>query len=111
MSLFQTRLVLNGIADGKTLEGISLALGEYDRRLVSASRGMSEHTEWLGPNDRNHSEGLSYQTHRQRTLSPGEIANLPDGHGLLLRGSEWNLIKLTPWYAHRPWANIAYAPG
>jgi type IV secretory pathway TraG/TraD family ATPase VirD4 len=107
MSLFQTRLILNGIADGKTLEGISLALGEYDRRLVSASRGMSEHTEWLGPNDHNHSEGLSYQTQRQRTLSPGEIARLPDGHGLLLRGASWGLIGLTPWYAHRPWANIA----
>ena len=107
MSLFQTRLVLNGIADAKTLEGISIALGEYDRRLVSASRGMSEHTEWLGPNDRNHSEGLSYQTQRQRTLTPGEIANLPDGHGLLLRGASWGLIGLTPWYAHHPWANIA----
>jgi type IV secretion system protein VirD4 len=107
MSLFQTRLVLSGIADAKTLEGISMALGEYDRRLVSSSRGMSEHTEWLGPNERNHSEGLSYQTQRQRTLSPGEIASLPDGHGLLLRGGEWGLIALTPWYAHHPWANIA----
>jgi type IV secretory pathway TraG/TraD family ATPase VirD4 len=107
MSLFQTRLILSGIADAKTLEGISMALGEYDRKLVSASRGMSEHTEWLGPNDRNHSEGLTYQTQRQRTLSPGEIANLPDGHGLLLRGGEWGLIALTPWYAHHPWANIA----
>jgi type IV secretory pathway TraG/TraD family ATPase VirD4 len=107
MSLFQTRLILNGIADGKTLEGISLALGEYDRKLVSATKGMSEHTEWLGPNDHNHSEGISYQTHRQRTLTPGEIAKLPNGHGLLLRGGEWGLIGLTPWYAHQPWANIA----
>ena len=107
MSLFQTRLVLNGIADGKTLEGISMALGEYDRKLVSASKGMSENTEWLGAHDRNHSENIAYQTQRQRTLTPGEIAKLPDGQGLLLRGGEWGLIHLTPWYSHQPWANIA----
>lgn len=107
MSLFQTRLILNGIADGKTLESISLALGEYDRKLVSAAKGTSENAEWLGEHKRNHSENIAYQTHRQRTLTPGEIAQLPDGHGLLLRGGEWGLIKLTPWYAHQPWANIA----
>ena len=53
-----------------------------------------------------HNESTSYQTHSQRTLIPGEIAQLPDGHGLLLRGASWGLIELTPWYQHEPWASI-----
>jgi type IV secretion system protein VirD4 len=108
MSLFQTRLVLNGIADSRTLESISLAVGEYDRELVTATIGMSESDEWLSP--KGHSESINHQTHRQRTLTPGEIAQLPDGHGLLLRGAAWGLIQLTPWYAHEPWASVVYAP-
>jgi type IV secretory pathway TraG/TraD family ATPase VirD4 len=108
MSLFQTRLVLNGIADSRTLESISLAIGEYDRELVSSSTGQSEKTdEWFGPHNRN--DSISYQTHRQRILSPGEIAQLPDGHGLLLRGATWGLIQLTPWHQYEPWTSIANA--
>jgi type IV secretory pathway TraG/TraD family ATPase VirD4 len=108
MSLFQTRLVLNGIADSRTLESISLALGEYDRKLVTSSTGTSESDEWLRP--QGHNESVNYQTQRQRTLTPGEIAQLPDGHGLLLRGAAWGLIRLTPWYEHEPWASIANTP-
>ena len=104
MSLFQTRLVLNGIADSRTLESISLALGEYDRELVSTSSGTNENGEWFTPLGR--SENTSYHTQRQRTLIPGEIAQLPDGHGLLLRGPSWGLIELTPWYEREPWASI-----
>jgi type IV secretory pathway TraG/TraD family ATPase VirD4 len=108
MSLFQTRLILNGIADSRTLESISMALGEYDRKLYSASTGRSESDEWFSPQGCN--ESVSYQTHRQRTLSPGEIAQLPDGHALLLRGAAWGLIGLTPWFRYEPWASIAHAP-
>lgn len=108
MSLFQTRLILNGIADSKTLESISIALGEYDRKLYSASTGRSESDEWFSP--QGSSESISYQTHCQRTLSPGEVAQLPDGHGLLLRGAAWGLIALTPWFQYEPWASIANAP-
>lgn len=108
MSLFQTRLILNAIADPKTLQSISIALGEYDRKLVSASTGTSESDEWFSPQARN--EGISYHTQRQRTISPGEVAQLPDGHALLLRGAAWGLIRLTPWYRHQPWANAANAP-
>jgi hypothetical protein len=108
MSLFQTRLVLKGIADGKTLESISMALGEYDRKLVSSSTGRSESDEWFSPQGR--SDGVNYHTQRQRTVSPGEVAQLPDGHGLLLRGAAWGLIGLTPWFQYEPWASIANAP-
>jgi type IV secretion system protein VirD4 len=108
MSLFQTRLILNGIADAKTLESISMVLGEYDRELVSASTARSESEEWFSPQGRN--EGVSYHTQRQRTVSPGEIARLPADHGLLLRAGAWGLIGLTPWFRYEPWASIANAP-
>jgi type IV secretion system protein VirD4 len=52
MSLFQTRLVLFGIGDPRTLEAISLALGEYDRKVVSSTLGTSETDKWLDPRAR-----------------------------------------------------------
>jgi type IV secretion system protein VirD4 len=106
MSLFQTRLILDGIADSRTLESISLTIGEYDRELVSTSTGQTEKTdEWFGPH--NHSNSVSYQTHRQRILTPGDIAQLPNGNALLLRGAAWGLIQLTPWHQYEPWTSIA----
>jgi type IV secretion system protein VirD4 len=105
MSLFQTRLVLSGTADSHTLESISLSLGEYDRQLLTTSNGTSESGDWFSLPGR--SENVSRQTHRQRTLTPGEISRLPEGHGLLLRGGAWDLIGLTPWYCDPLWASIA----
>ena len=105
MSLFQTKLVLSGIGDPRTLEGISLALGEYDRQVVSSTLGTSESDEWFSPH--NYNESVSYQTQRQRVLSPGEVAKLPAGQGLLLRGAEWGLIGLTRWFEGEPWRSVA----
>jgi type IV secretion system protein VirD4 len=105
LSLFQTKLILSGIADSRTLEAISLALGEYDRRLVSYSVGRS-YSEKLLPTPGTKSESVTYQTQRQRTLAPGDIARLPDGNGLLLRGTDWGLLRLAPWYRTEPWATV-----
>ncbi len=105
-SLFQTKVILSGIADPRTLEGISLALGEYDRQLVSHTVGLS-HTGMTGPGTA--SESVSYSTQRQRTLSPGEIARLPAGHALLLQGVSWGLVRLTPWHRTAPWDAVARA--
>ncbi len=105
MSLFQTKLILSGIGDSKTLESISLALGEYDREVVSQSLGRSEPHEWLAsPTD---SDNVSYQTQRQRILTPGEIGRLPDGQALLLRGNDWEPVHLTNWFDSEPWRTIA----
>jgi type IV secretion system protein VirD4 len=38
LTLFGTKLILPGIADTRTLESISLMLGEYDRKMVATSR-------------------------------------------------------------------------
>ncbi len=100
LSLFQTKLILSGIADSRTLEAISLALGEYDRRLVSYTVGRSQSEKLLAPAG-SFSESVTYQTQRQRTLPCGEIAQLPKGHGLLLRGVRWGLVRL----AARPGAS------
>ena len=105
MSLFATKLVLSGIADSATLESISLALGEYDRDTVSHALGRSDAQEWLSVPT--HSDTVSYHTQRQRTLTPGDIAKLPDGRGLLLRGADWELITLTRWYEREPWRQVA----
>lgn len=98
MSLFQTRLVLHGIGDAKTLESISLALGEYDREVYSASTGRSDNDYPFAPDNR--SEGVSYHTQTRRVLTPGEVANVPAKHALLLEGAYWELIRLTPWRVH-----------
>jgi type IV secretion system protein VirD4 len=104
MSLFQTRLVMGGIADSRTLESISLTLGEYDRRIVSSSVGSSESDEWLSSLGKN--ESVNYATQRQRVLAPGDIALPPADHALLLQGALWGLVRLTPWYESEPWASI-----
>ena len=106
LSLFQTKLILAGIADSRTLEAISFALGEYDRRLVSYTLGRS-HSEKLLPPPGTSSESVTYHTARQRTLPPGDVACLPAGHGLLLRGTHWGLLRLAPWYRTEPWTTVA----
>ncbi|MGA8745099.1 MAG: type IV secretory system conjugative DNA transfer family protein [Solirubrobacterales bacterium] len=107
MSLFQTKLVLSGIGESRTLEGISLALGEYDRQVVSSTMGRSKTDEWLRRTPDQYNESASYQTQRQRVLSPGEVAKLPAGRGLLLQGPEWGLIGLTRWFEREPWRRVA----
>jgi type IV secretory pathway TraG/TraD family ATPase VirD4 len=104
LSLFQAKLILSGIADTRTLEAISIALGEYDRDMTSLSLGRSEPQEWLA--EPTHSDTVSYQTQRHRVLTPGEIAKLPAGRGLLLQGADWELIGLTKWYESEPWQRV-----
>jgi hypothetical protein len=87
------------------LESISLALGEYDRKVVSSSVGKGESERLRDPDHYN--ESVSYQTQRQRVLTPGEIAKLPPGQALLLQGADWRLIGLTSWFDSEPWRQAA----
>lgn len=110
LSLFQTKVVLSGIADPKTLEAISLCLGEYDRQLVTHTLGRSlPETGFFETSHLTDTESVAYHTTRQRTLSPGEIARLPAGRALHLRGTRWGLIRSTPWHRTLPWKPIALA--
>jgi hypothetical protein len=92
-----------GVADPRTLEAISLALGEYDRPVVSHTRnpgGRGSLVPFAG--------GVSHttSTQRQRVLSPGEIANLPTGHGLHLDGLAWELLTLVNAHRDQPWTTL-----
>ena len=105
LTLLQTIVLLPGIRDPRTLEGVSLALGEYDRNMVSSSVGLTDPQEWLSTDT--HNESVNYQTTRQRVLSPGEIARMPEGQALLLRGMDWQPVMFTKWYATEPWRTVA----
>ena len=109
LSLFQTKLILNGIADTRTLENISTTLGEYDRHLISHTVNHSE-PDGEPLTDRTHdthSQSTTYNTQRHRTLNPGDIARLPPAHALHLHGTHWKLLRLTPWHRTEPWKAIA----
>ena len=100
LSLFQTKLILPGVCDPKTLEAISLVLGEYDRQLVSHTLGVTRSSSGIfAPTTTTSSESVSYQTARQRTLPAGEIAAIPTGNALLVRGAKWGLLQTTPIHA------------
>ena len=102
-TLFGEKLILPGIADAPTLEGVSVALGEYDRHVVSTTRGRT------GPSfARTTSRTVS--TQRQRVLPPGDIANVPDGHALYLDGLRWQLLTLTPAHHAEPWRTLTETP-
>lgn len=103
LTLFGTKLILNGVADQRTLESISVALGEYDRQIVARTTSPS-YQSWLP------SVSRTVTTRRTRVLSPGEIAQLPAGHGLHLDGLAWELVALTPAYSAEPWKTLTAAP-
>ena len=104
MTLFQTKLILKGVSDPRTLEALSQVIGDYDREIISNSAGTSESGELFSPPGKN--ESVSYQTHRQRIVAPSDIADLPDRHGLLMRGASWSLIETTRWFESEPWTSI-----
>ena len=84
-------------------------MANNDRRLVSYTLGRTQ-SEKLFPPPGTESESVTYHTQRHRTLPPGEVARLPVGHGLLLRGTHWGLLRLTPWSLTEPWATVAIEP-
>jgi type IV secretion system protein VirD4 len=103
LTLFGTKLILPDIADTRTLEAISVALGEYDRPMVAR-------TSQRIPGRILPSTGHTVSSQRTRVLSPGEIANLPAGQALHLDGVRWERIALTPAHATEPWRTLATTP-
>jgi type IV secretion system protein VirD4 len=100
LTLFGTKLILPGIADTKTLEAISTALGEYDRKLVSRTSGYGSGQHHGSTSSR------TVSTQRTRVLSAGELANIPAGHGLHLDGLRWQLLTITPAHSAEPWKTL-----
>lgn len=92
LTLFGCKLILPGVADQRTLETISTALGEYDRKVVTQTRSSVPERLFMAQ------RSTSRSTQRTRVLSPGEIANIPAGHALHLDGVQWELLTLKPSY-------------
>jgi type IV secretory pathway TraG/TraD family ATPase VirD4 len=89
LTLFGDKLILPGVADQRTLETISVTLGEYDRQVVSETRMRVPEKVWA-------QRAQTISTQRTRVLSAGEIANIPAGKALHLDGVCWQLLTLTP---------------
>lgn len=96
--------MLPGVADSKTLEAVSLALGEYDRQVVSTSKHRPRDGGFFPEVSR------TVSTQRQRVLSPGEVADIPAGRELHLDGLSWELLGLRPAYRDEPWRTLTQLP-
>ncbi|MGH3263509.1 MAG: TraM recognition domain-containing protein, partial [Trebonia sp.] len=109
LTLFADKLILPGIADTRTLETISTALGEYDRRVISHTNASGGLVSSLVSGGTRVAPGPTTTTSTQRTrvLSPGEVANVPAGRVLHLDGVAWELLTLTPVHASEPWRTLS----
>ncbi|MGH2876907.1 MAG: TraG/TraD/VirD4 family protein, partial [Solirubrobacteraceae bacterium] len=114
LTLFGSKLILAGIADTKTLESASVALGEYDRKVVSHTSSGGGIGNFVGglldPKSSTPAPSKTVSTQRTRVLSAGEIANLPAGKALYLDGLDWQLVALTPAHATQPWQTLTSPP-
>jgi type IV secretion system protein VirD4 len=111
LTLFGTKLLLPGIADHKTLETVSSALGEYDRQVVSHTRPKGGVLmDMVDPKTRQR-PSTTRSTQRARVLSAGDIARIPTGKALHLDGLAWELLTLTPAYATEPWRTLTAPAG
>lgn len=103
LTLFPTKLVLNGVIEPYTLQALSDASGEYDRVMM----GYSQSTSYVGQYSipvRQHNPNWS--VHRQKVLTPGDIAQLPPGKGLLYEASSWSLVNLGMHWQHPVWQSV-----
>ncbi len=110
LTLFGTKLILPGIADSRTLESVSTALGEYDRQMISHTQTRSTGSILAPNNQSGNQRGTTTSTQRTRVLSAGEIANIPRGNALHLDGLAWELLTLTPAHATQPWQALTGPP-
>jgi hypothetical protein len=116
LSLYGTLLVLPGIRDHATLELIASIVGDYDRQITSASSGRS-HGRQLEPRwsqitgrSRSDTRSTMVSTRRERRVAPADIARMPPGRGLLIRGHEIHWITLDWWRTNPAFLDLANPP-
>jgi type IV secretory pathway TraG/TraD family ATPase VirD4 len=102
-SLFGTKVVLPGIADTRTLQGISLVVGDHEVPRWSASRQSGRR--WSG---RAVTRSVSWQ--REPLLPPSAIGRGRPGEALALIGTEPGRLLLTPYHSCSPWREAIAAP-
>jgi type IV secretory pathway TraG/TraD family ATPase VirD4 len=98
LSLFGTKVVLPGIGDTKTLESLSVLSGE--RRVRQRSRTLGRQGLLRASESRTVSERIT------RRLLPSDIARPGDGTALVLVGTEFSRVPLTPAHRHSPWREL-----
>jgi type IV secretory pathway TraG/TraD family ATPase VirD4 len=106
LTLFGSKLILPGVADQRTLESVSVALGEYDRQMLSTGTTRSHGGLSGSQSFPRKQTSKTVSTQRQRVLSPGEIAGIPTGNALHLEGVAWELLTLTPAHRSEPWHTL-----
>jgi type IV secretion system protein VirD4 len=111
LTLFQTKLVLPGISDPRTVEALSLVLGEIDRPMPTTTTGTSETRTfaWKAPPTTTRSHSTGYTAVRQRRVPPGEIAAIPKGQGMLVTAANRQRLRLTPYHRAEPWRTLTQA--
>lgn len=100
LTVFGTKVIFPGI-------------GDWDRPYVVSGSSDGQSTGVTLFPHRNTTAGSSatYSTHREVLLSPGDIANIPQGHALVVRSGRWGLIEHTPFFRSLPWtAVLAQSP-
>ncbi|RQO41138.1 hypothetical protein DBV08_30680 [Rhodococcus sp. KBW08] len=105
LTLFPTKVVLNGVIEPYTLDALSTASGEYDRLMM----GYSESTSYVGQfNIPIRQQNPNFSTTRQKVLHQGDIASLPPGKALLFEGANWGLINISMHYSDPLWHSVQY---
>ncbi len=108
LTLFQGKLVLPGISDPRTLEALSLVLGEIDRPMPTHQTGYATSTTgWLSPTTKTHSRSDGYSVARQRRVPPGQIAAISTGNAFLITRARHRRLRLTPYHTSEPWRTIS----
>lgn len=103
LTLFPTKVVLNGVVEPYTLDALSSASGEYDRLMMS----YSESTSYVGQyNIPIRQQNPNYSMTRQKVLHQGDIASLPPGKALMFQGAEWLLVNTSMYYSDPLWRNV-----
>lgn len=105
LTLFPTKVVLNGVVEPYTLDALSAASGEYDRVM----QGYSQSTSYVGPyNVPVTRQNPSWQIQSRRVLLQGDIAQLPPGKALMFIGAQHHLITIGMHYSSPVWQHIIH---
>jgi type IV secretion system protein VirD4 len=117
LSLFGSLLVLSGIKNRETLELLSLLAGDHELERSSVaharSRGDSHQrrdTNLLGlatSRSRQRTQTVTTSTEWRREIPPEQIAQMPQGVGLLWRGASYKWVPLVWWDQHPVWRCLA----
>ncbi|WP_454837001.1 type IV secretory system conjugative DNA transfer family protein [Rhodococcus qingshengii] len=107
LTLFPTKIILNGVVEPYTLDALSNAAGEFDRVMT----GYSESTSYVGQyNIRVRQQNPNYSVQRQKVLHQGDIANLPPGKALLFEGAKWFLVDIGMHWQDQVWQRVLAWP-